>query len=53
MKCPECTKEIIWCGDHMYEDYGIEGDGIVTNCSCPNENCDVEQIIIYKTIKND
>ena len=53
MKCTECGEKLIWGGDHTYEDYCLEGDGIVTNCSCPNENCDVEQILIYKTIQND
>lgn len=53
MKCLECTKEIIWGGDHDYEDYGMEGDGIVTNYSCPNTDCEVEQVIVYKAIKNE
>ena len=52
MKCTECSKDLIWGGDHTYEDYGLEGNGIVTNCSCPNEDCDVEQVLIYKTIND-
>ena len=47
MKCPNCEKELIWCGDISYEDYGIEGDGIISNYGCPNEECDVGTVIIY------
>ena len=50
MKCTECSQNLIWGGDHTYEDYGMEGDGIVTNCTCPNEECEVEQILIYKSL---
>ena len=33
--CPYCDEgDIIWGGDHSYEDFGMEGDGIVQNFSC-------------------
>jgi len=51
MKCPKCSTELIWGGDDDYEDYGVEGDGIVSNNGCPNEECDVETVIIYTKIK--
>ena len=38
MKCV-CGADIIWGGDHTFEDYGEPGSGIVSNgtCSkCPN-----------------
>ena len=35
MKCWFCPGEMIWGGDHTFEDYGREGDGIVANLSCP------------------
>ena len=35
MSCGHCNPELIWGGDHDYADYGKEGDGIVTNLSCP------------------
>tara|TARA_Y100000004_G_scaffold110626_1_gene124121 strand:- start:166 stop:336 length:171 start_codon:yes stop_codon:yes gene_type:complete len=35
--CNDGTK-LIWGGDHDYEDYGLEGEGIVANLSCPK--CD-------------
>tara|TARA_R100000458_G_scaffold59791_1_gene71804 strand:- start:2432 stop:2671 length:240 start_codon:yes stop_codon:yes gene_type:complete len=38
MKCWHCNKELIWGGDHDYEDYGLEGEGIVSNFSC--RKCD-------------
>ena len=51
MKCPKCEKELIWGGDHSYEDYGIEcenqDDGIVSNNTCNNDECDVDVVIIY------
>ena len=33
-----CNDKLIHCGDHDYEDYGIEGDGIVSNLTCNNCN---------------
>ena len=33
MKCV-CGGNIIWGGDHTFEDYCIEGEGIVSNGSC-------------------
>jgi hypothetical protein len=39
---------MIWGGDHSYEDYGMDDDdGIVSNHSCPNEDCRVEMVVIY------
>ena len=34
MNCWHCNAELIWGGDHDYDDYGLEGEGIVTNLSC-------------------
>jgi len=39
MECSICKKELIWGGDHTYEDFGIEGEGTVSNFSCPNTDC--------------
>jgi len=47
MKCPNCEKELNWGGDHDYEDYGAEGEGIVSNSTCSNDDCDVDMVIIY------
>tara|TARA_R100000742_G_C4270660_1_gene89404 strand:+ start:886 stop:1119 length:234 start_codon:yes stop_codon:yes gene_type:complete len=36
MQCWHCKSELIWGGDHDYEDYGKEGEGIVSNFHCPD-----------------
>ena len=36
MKCWHCNSKLIWGGDHNFEDYGLENEGIVSNLSCPN-----------------
>ena len=46
MKCT-CGTDLIWGGDHTYEDYCMAGDGMVTNYSCPNDECDVETVLVY------
>jgi hypothetical protein len=50
MKCPKCNSDLRWGGDHSYEDYGIEGDGIVSNYTCGKQKCDVEDVLIYTSI---
>jgi hypothetical protein len=37
--CWFCGAEMIWGGDHSFEDVGLEGEGIVANMSCSNEEC--------------
>jgi transcription elongation factor Elf1 len=34
--CWFCGKELIWGCDFSFEDYGIEGEGIVATRSCPS-----------------
>ena len=34
MKCWHCNEEVIWGGDFDYEDYGMDGEGIISNLSC-------------------
>tara|TARA_Y100000004_G_C8721783_1_gene330408 strand:- start:233 stop:382 length:150 start_codon:yes stop_codon:yes gene_type:complete len=48
MKCWHCKEELIWGGDHDYEDYDMEGEGIVSNLSC--SNCD-GFVLFYLPIK--
>ena len=38
MNCWHCNSEVIWGGDHDYQDYGMEGEGIVSNLSCSKCN---------------
>lgn len=47
MKCPNCKKELIWGGDNSYEDYDEEGDCVISNNSCSNDECDIETVLIY------
>ncbi len=47
MKCWHCNKKLIWGGDHTYEDYCMGGDGIVSNLTCPNDDCGVETVLVY------
>ena len=52
-KCTDCGKKLIWGGDHTYDDYGMydpEESGIVSNFTCPNDDCGVETIIVYKKV---
>jgi hypothetical protein len=40
MNCWHCNEELIWGGDHDYDDvYGAPNHGIITNLSCSNEKC--------------
>ena len=41
MICGRCNTELIWGGDHDYEDYSLDGDGIVSNYSCSKCDCTV------------
>lgn len=34
MTCWFCSSEMIWGSDFSYEDYGLEGDGIVATLTC-------------------
>ena len=45
MNCWHCNTELIWGGDHSFEDYGMEGEGIVSNLSC--SNCPVKVLVYY------
>ena len=42
MKCWHCKIELTWGGDFDYEDYGLDGEGIVSNLSCSKCNAYVE-----------
>ena len=32
--CWFCNGYMVWGGDHTFEDYGREGDGIIANLTC-------------------
>ena len=42
MNCWNCKTELIWGGDHDFDDYGLESNGIVSNLSCPKCPTSVE-----------
>ena len=44
MNCYNCDKQLIWGGDHDYENYDRPGEGIVTNLSC--SSCD-SFVLVY------
>jgi hypothetical protein len=44
MNCWHCNTELIWGGDNDFEDYQMEGEGVVTNLSCPE--CDA-MVLVY------
>ena len=50
MKCWHCNTELIWGGDHDFEDYNMEGEGIVSNLSCPGCDAFVE---VYLPLEDD
>ena len=47
MKCWHCESDLIWGGDHDIEDLDTGGDGIVTNLSCSNEDCNTHVEIYH------
>ena len=36
MNCWNCGIQMIWGGDHSFDDVGMDGEGIASNFSCPN-----------------
>jgi len=46
MNCWHCQTDLIWGGDHDYEDYLLDGEGIVSNLSCPNKDCNAF-VLVY------
>lgn len=36
-ECMHCgVRALIWNGDFSFEDYGLEGEGIIHECTCSN-----------------
>ena len=42
MNCWHCNEKLIWGGDHSFEDWGLDGEGIVSNLHCSNCHAYVE-----------
>ena len=47
-----CGKELIHSGDHMYDECGYEGNGIVSNLTCPNDDCEVEIVFAHRKLED-
>ena len=47
MKCPMCSTDLLWGSDFDYEDFGIEGSGIVSVNTCVNPDCSVDTVEIF------
>ena len=45
-----CKEELIWGGDDEFEDYCMEGEGIVSNLHCPN--CEAF-VLVHLPLDND
>jgi len=45
--CWHCKSKMIWGCDFSYEDYGLEGEGIVSTFSCSNKECGVTSEVYY------
>ncbi len=45
MKCWHCKHELIWGCDFTFEEYNLEGEGIVSPLTC--SNCD-SYVEVYK-----
>ena len=41
--CGSCS--VVWGNDFSFEDYGIEGEGIVHSCHCGNCGADIEYYV--------
>ena len=54
-ECFHCLqKAVIWDCDYDFEDFGLEGEGIVHTCHCSNCNADITYYIpIDKEEEND
>jgi len=42
MNCWHCNNKLIWGADFTYEDYQLEGEGIVSTLNCSKCNAHVE-----------
>ena len=51
MECYHCGSDLYIGGDHDIEDLDTDGDGILTNLSCSNEDCNTH-IEIYHYFNN-
>ena len=48
MKCPQCEMPLKWQDQHEYEDFNLEGEGIINVHFCTNIDCNVEEVYIFQ-----
>ena len=48
-----CTYGVMWDSDFAFEDFGLEGEGIVHVCHCVNCGAEIEYYIPCETIGDD
>lgn len=53
MDCHRCGEELCWMNDYTFEDYGMEGNGIITVWHCLKCEADVEIYLPDETEKED
>lgn len=51
--CYFCGSPMIWGGDNDASDYGLDGEGIVTNLHCSNEDCNADATFTLMFDKED
>ena len=45
-ECFHClTRSVIWDADFTFEDYGLEGEGLVHHCHCTNCGAEIEYYV--------
>ena len=49
MNCYVCNNPLIWGGDHSFDDYFLDGEGIVSNLHC--SKCPTEVLVYYNIDK--
>ena len=52
MKC-YCGNNLVWGGDAMYDECGMDGEGVVSNLSCFNEDCLISLVLVHTDISSE
>lgn len=52
-QCFHCgTYGVYWVGDFSFEDYGLEGEGVINVCHCGNCGADIEYYVPCEPIED-
>ena len=49
MNCWFCNSKLIWNCDYSFEDYGMEGEGIIATLSCSGCNALFEGYLSFES----